>query len=246
MTGFEQQSHSENREKKGVLQPRLAFVLKFFSITIFLLTAYQVEDYNDDNTKHRRMQMKNKLPIIILSIALLISVGGNVYLIAMKNQLAEVQNQLAIANNQIASLQGELSEYQTKTANLQDEIAHGNEQIETLESALNEGSLQIENMKTELSEKNTVIADLEESLAQKQQVTATSTNTSGTGTSGTTSQESNYQPPQRTEAEKAEMEADGFGTSNGSLQDLLRNAQVSKDDTMNPTGSDIGVGVKLK
>ena len=42
--------------------------------------------------------MKNRLPIIILAVALLISLGGNVYLIikqsGIKNQLADLQEQL--------------------------------------------------------------------------------------------------------------------------------------------------------
>lgn len=97
------------------------------------------------------MQMKNKLPIIILAVALLISLGGNVYLIvnqsALKNQLTDANNLLAEANNRIADLENQLTDYETlktQIADLREQITQSNEQIETLENALAEKDAQIE------------------------------------------------------------------------------------------------------
>ena len=76
------------------------------------------------------MQMKNRLPIIILAVALLISLGGNVYLITkqsgIKNQLTDANNLLTEANNQIADLENRLSDYEdlkNQLADLQDQLS---------------------------------------------------------------------------------------------------------------------------
>lgn len=95
--------------------------------------------------------MKNKLPIIILSIALLISLGGNVYLIlnqsALNNQLTEVQNRVTDDNNQIAALKGQIADYeslQSQFADLQEQLSQKEEQITTLESTMADLEKQIE------------------------------------------------------------------------------------------------------
>ena len=95
--------------------------------------------------------MKNRLPIIILSIALLVSLGGNVYLIlnqsALNNQLTEVQNQVTDDNNQIAVLKGQIADYESlqfQLADLQEQLSQKEEQITTLESTMADLEKQIE------------------------------------------------------------------------------------------------------
>lgn len=94
------------------------------------------------------MEMKNRLPIIILAVALLISLGGNVYLItkqsALNNQLTDTNNLLTEANNRIADANNLLTEANNQIADLQNQLNQYNEQIETLENALAEKDAQIE------------------------------------------------------------------------------------------------------
>lgn len=111
--------------------------------------------------------MKNKIITIILGITLLLSVGGNIYLVkTMTNAKGEVNalsNQLVTANNQIADLQEQLTDLSALQA-----------QVNDLQEQLTQSNTQIENLETTIAENNTTISDLEEQLAEQEQSTPTS------------------------------------------------------------------------
>lgn len=87
--------------------------------------------------------MKNKILTIILSVALVISVGVNIYLINDVNNSKEtidaISNQLEESNEQIADLEGRLEA-------IQEQLSFSNEQIVTMEDAFaeNEGGIDLD------------------------------------------------------------------------------------------------------
>lgn len=122
--------------------------------------------------------MKNKIVTIILGIALLLSVGGNIYLVKTmtdtKGEVNALSNQLVTADNQIADLQEQLTD-----------LTALQEQVDDLQAQLAESREQIENLESTIAENNTTIANLEEQLAQQEQAqTANSQRNSSASTSG--------------------------------------------------------------
>lgn len=111
--------------------------------------------------------MKNKIVTIILGIALLLSAGGNIYLVKTmtdaKGEVNALSDQLVTANNQIADLQEQLTDLSALQA-----------QVNDLQGQLTQSNTQIENLETTIAENNTTISDLEEQLAEQEQSTPTS------------------------------------------------------------------------
>lgn len=107
--------------------------------------------------------MKNKIVTIILGIALLLSVGGNIYLVKTmtdtKGKVNALSDQLVTANNQIADLQEQLTDLSALQA-----------QVNDLQGQLTQSNTQIENLETTIAENNTTISDLEEQLAEQEQL----------------------------------------------------------------------------
>lgn len=114
---------------------------------------------------------------IILGIALVISVVGNIYLIKIssdtKGEVTTLSSQLVTADNQITDLQAQVDD-------LQGQLTESMEQIQSLESTV--------------AENNTTITDLEEQLDAQRQ-TASSQNSSSASTSGSNNNSSNSNDP---------------------------------------------------
>lgn len=104
--------------------------------------------------------MKNKIVTIILGIALLLSVGGNIYLVKTMTDTNEKVNtlsgQLVTADNEIADLQEQLTDISALQAEVND-----------LQGQLTQSNTQIESLETTITENNTTISDLEERLAER-------------------------------------------------------------------------------
>lgn len=107
--------------------------------------------------------MKSKIVTIILGIALLLSAGGNIYLVKTmtdtKEKVNALNGQLVTADNQIADLQEQL----TNLSALQ-------VQVNDLQGQLTQSNTQIESLETTIAENNTTISDLEEQLAEQERL----------------------------------------------------------------------------
>lgn len=104
--------------------------------------------------------MKNKIVTIILGIALLLSVGGNICLVKTMTDTNEKVNtlsgQLVTADNEIADLQEQLTDISALQAEVND-----------LQGQLTQSNTQIESLEATITENNTTISDLEEQLAER-------------------------------------------------------------------------------
>ncbi len=111
--------------------------------------------------------MKNKIVTIILGIALLLSVGGNIYFMKTMTDTNEkvdtLSGQLVTADNEIADLQEQLTDLSALQAEVND-----------LQGQLTQSNTQIESLETTVAENNATISDLEEQLAEQEQSTPTS------------------------------------------------------------------------
>lgn len=104
--------------------------------------------------------MKNKIVTIILGIALLLSVGGNIYLVKTmtdtNKKVNTLSGQLVTADNEIADLQEQLTDISALQAEVND-----------LQGQLTQSNTQIESLETTITENNATISDLEEQLAER-------------------------------------------------------------------------------
>lgn len=109
--------------------------------------------------------MKNKIVTIILGIALLLSVGGNIYLVKTmtdtNEKVSTLSGQLVTADNEIADLQEQLTDLSALQAEVND-----------LQGQLTQSNTQIESLETTITENNATISDLEEQLAEQEKLTS--------------------------------------------------------------------------
>lgn len=161
--------------------------------------------------------MKNKIVTIILGIALLLSAGGNIYLVKTmtdaKGEVNALSDQLVTANNQIADLQEQLTDLSALQA-----------QVNDLQGQLTQSNTQIENLETTIAENNTTISDLEEQLAEQEQLLSESqeqtqplinqsaTNTGTTSTSNTQTEQPSANP-ENTPTDNVSNQGDGRDNS---------------------------------
>ena len=103
--------------------------------------------------------MKKKVIVriagLVLGIALIVSVGGNIYLFKntsdSREEVNALSSQLVTADNQIAGLQEELTDLTALQA-----------QVDDLQGQLTESREQIESLESTIAENDTTITDLEE------------------------------------------------------------------------------------
>lgn len=172
--------------------------------------------------------MKNKIVTIILGIALLLSVGGNIYLVKTmtdtKGKVSALSDQLVTADNQIADLQEQLTDFSALQA-----------QVNDLQGQLTQSNSQIESLETTITENNTTISDLEEQLAEQEQLLSESQeqtqppiNQSATNT-GTT-------PTSNTQTEQHSANPENTPTDNVSNQGNGRDNSINPGLVTEPNG----------
>lgn len=125
---------------------------------------------------------------IILGIALVVSLGGNIYFLKNKSDTREeisvISNQLVTADNQIADLQEQLSDLtalQAQVDDLQGQLTESREQIESLENTIAENNTAITDLEGQLAEQEQLLSEAQE---QAQSQTASNQNRNSASTSG--------------------------------------------------------------
>lgn len=125
---------------------------------------------------------------IILGVALVISVAGNIYLLKnrsdTKKEVAVISNQLVTADDQIADLQEQLTDLtalQAQVDDLQAQLTESRAQIESLENTIAENDTTITDLEGQLAEQEPLLSESQE---QAQSQTASNQNRNSASTSG--------------------------------------------------------------
>lgn len=127
---------------------------------------------------------------IILGVALVISVAGNIYLLKnmsnTREEAAVISNQLVTADNQIADLQEQLADLtalQAQVDDLQGQLTESREQIESLENTIAENDTTITDLKEQLAEQEQLLLETQEHAQTASNQSRSSASTSGSNTS---------------------------------------------------------------
>ena len=128
-----------------------------------------------------------KITGILLGIVLVISVGGNIYLLKntsdAREEVVVIRNELVTADNQIADLQAQVDD-------LQGQLTESRKQIESLESTIAENNTTIADLERQLAEQEQLLLEAQEQ-AQAKTVSSQSNSSSNTSSNNKSSSENN-------------------------------------------------------
>lgn len=175
--------------------------------------------------------MKSKVVNIVLSVVLIISIVGNIYIVKLtsdaKEDVTALRDRLAAADEQIVDLEGKLTNFarvQEHVADLQGQLTDF-EKVQTevadLQKQLTESKDLIESLESTVTENNITVANLEEQRANQEQLLlkarANANMTAQNGNGG--GQSSSEEPPANPE---------------NTLTDNVSNQGDGRDNSINP------------
>ena len=212
---------------------------EFFVCAIFCTMFYNLGIYDKILEKQRRLVMKNKALIAVLSLICVVSVGYNIYLYnvlnANRQQLSDTQAQFdsmtssyADLEAQVTAMQGELDTLNASVSDKQSEIdSLAKENVELLSS--------ISELEASIEETKRIAEEKAMETAKAEQTTSTQTTETASTNQSTASNQNVDTAAQERMLQKAAE--NGFGISNGDTNVVEVDNNAGMSDWTIPSGN---------